>query len=140
MVIFSVSNCLTLYVSEKSLYQFLQTVKKNLVKSKDVKNHCQLLQTMKKFSSNQKVSKISVISVPSNNEKNSCQIKSCQKRSRRGGSHCPRPKTRNQDEGRRGQPLQDREPLPGAEDEESRPKRPAWATSTSSRATARGQR
>ena len=27
---------------------------------------------------------------------------------------------RNQDEGRRGQPLQDREPLPGAADEESR--------------------
>ncbi len=42
-------------------------------------------------------------------------------------SHCPGPKMRNQDpRGRRGQPLQDREPLPGAEDEESR-RRPAWA-------------
>merc|ERR1712016_348821 len=50
------------------------------------------------------------------------------------------PKMRNQDEGRRGQPLQEREPLPGAQDEESRPKRPAWATSTRSRATARGPR
>ena len=30
-------------------------------------------------------------------------------------SHCPGPKMRNQDEGRRGQPLQDREPLPGAD-------------------------
>ena len=44
-------------------------------------------------------------------------------------SHCPGPKMRNQDpRGRRGQPLQEREPLPGAQDEESR-KRPAWANS-----------
>ena len=54
-------------------------------------------------------------------------------------SHCPGPKMRNQDECRRGQPLQVREPLPGVEDEESR-RRPAWATSTSPRATARGPR
>ncbi len=47
---------------------------------------------------------------------------------------------RNQDpRGRRGQPLQDREPLPGAKDEESR-RRPAGATSTRLRATARGRR
>ena len=55
------------------------------------------------------------------------------------GRHCPGPKMRNQDHGRRGQPLQNREPLPGAQDEESR-RRPAWATSTRSRATARGPR
>ena len=43
-------------------------------------------------------------------------------------SHCPGPKKWTQDpRGRRGQPLQDREPLPGAEEEESR-RKPAGQT------------
>ena len=45
-------------------------MKEILVESKDVKKDCQFLQTMKKFSSSQKMSETSVMSVSSNNEKN----------------------------------------------------------------------
>ena len=113
---------------------------KILVKSKDVKKDCHVsffkVQTMKKFSPNQKLSKTSVTYLVSfNNEKilakwkdvkNECQFLQTvkkitkiwsknhkKKRNQDHGrreqpptrpeSHCPGPKTMNQDEGQRGQ-------------------------------------
>ena len=108
-------------MSKTSVSFFSSNGEEILVKSKDVKKaECQFIPTVKKIL----VIRLQVVNEDSDVPEH---LISGLKTQEAGvgnlykiESHCPGPKMRNQDEGRRGQPLaiQNREPLPGAENEE----------------------